>query len=197
MQSCNSITSYMANKINDPMTDPMETLKYPIGRYTTPEAYTTDDINNWINAISALPMWMDACIENLDVYQLETPYRPGGWTVQQVVHHVADSHMNAYIRLKLALTEDNPTIAPYREELWAEMEDTKTVPVNVSVTMLHALHRRMVAILKQLQPADWQRTYFHPQYKRSFPLWEMVALYAWHGRHHAAHIRTLREQNNW
>ena len=174
-----------------------EELRYPIGRYTTPQQYTDSDIRQWINSITALPMLMDACIENMDVYQLETPYREGGWTVQQVVHHVADSHMNAYIRLKLALTEDNPTIAPYKEELWAEMSDTRTVPVNISVTLLHAVHRRMVAILNDMKETDWQRTYFHPQYKRSFPLWEMVALYAWHGKHHAAHIRQLRERMGW
>ncbi len=178
-------------------TPELELLKYPIGRYTTPAAYTTDDIRQWINSIRALPMLMDACIENMDVYQLETPYRNGGWTVQQVVHHVADSHMNAYIRLKLALTEDNPTIAPYKEELWAEMADTKTVPVNTSVTLLHAVHRRMLAILENMQEADWQRTYYHPQYKRTFPVWEMVALYAWHGKHHAAHISRLRERMGW
>lgn len=175
----------------------LETLRYPLGRFTTPAGYSADSITQWINSISALPMWMDACIENLDVYQLETPYRPGGWTVQQVVHHVADSHMNAYIRLKLALTENNPTIAPYKEELWAEMTDSQNVPVNISVTLLHALHRRMVVILKSMKEDDYTRTYYHPEHKRSFPLWEMIALYAWHGRHHAEHIRNLRERMGW
>ncbi len=179
------------------MSADIEELKYPIGRYTKPTGVTPHDIKGWISALKALPLWMDACIENLDVYQLETPYRDGGWTIQQVVHHVADSHMNAYIRLKLALTEDAPTITPYKEELWAEMVDTKITPVNISVTLLHAVHRRMIDILEHMKDEDWERTYYHPQYQKTFPVWEMVALYAWHGRHHTEHIRRLRERMGW
>lgn len=175
----------------------LEALRYPIGRYTRPEQYTPQDINNWIKEIEALPMWMDACIENLDADQLHTPYREGGWTIQQVIHHVADSHMNAYIRLKLALTQDNPTILPYNEALWAELPDVELVPVNISVTLLHTLHRRMAAVLKHMTAEQWERTYYHPQYQRQFPLWDMLALYAWHGRHHTEHIRSLRERRGW
>lgn len=175
----------------------IEELKYPIGRYVQVESYTQADMKQWINTLIALPTWMDACIENLDVYQLETPYREGGWTIQQVVHHVADSHANAYIRLKLALTEDNPTIKPYAEQLWAELADSKITPVNISVTMLHAFHRRMVDVLQNMQPEEWERTYFHPEHKRSVPLWEMVAMYAWHSKHHTAHIRNLRQRMGW
>jgi hypothetical protein len=179
------------------MEDVLEKLKYPIGRYQKPETHTPELRKEWIATIQALPSWMDACIENLDEHQLHVPYRDGGWTIQQVVHHVADSHMNAYIRVKLALTEDNPTVKPYSESAWAELADTKVVPVNVSVTLIHAQHRRLVAVLQNMQPADWDRTYYHPEHKRNFPMWEVVAMYAWHSRHHTAHISQLRERMNW
>ena len=179
------------------MENDMENLRYPIGRYQKPEAMTPELMQEWIKVLDVLPSWMDACIENLDESQLQVPYREGGWTIQQVVHHVADSHMNAYIRLKLALTEDNPTVKPYDEGAWAELEDVKRVPVNISVTMLHTLHRRMVAMLRYMKPAEWERTYFHPEHKRNFPVWEVVALYAWHSRHHTEHIRQLRQRMNW
>ncbi len=179
------------------MEDQLEELKYPIGRYLKPEAHTPELRKEWITVLQALPSWMDACIENLDEHQLLTPYREGGWNIQQVVHHVADSHMNAYIRLKLALTEDNPTIKPYAEAAWAELVDSKVVPVNVSVTLIHALHRRIVALLQNMDTAAWERSYFHPEHQRDFPLWEVVAMYAWHSRHHTEHIRKLRERMNW
>ena len=179
------------------MDNNLESLQYPIGRYQKPEAYTPELRREWIAVLKALPSWMDASIENLDSDQLHVPYRDGGWTIQQVVHHVADSHMNAYIRLKLALTEDNPTVKPYDEKAWAELADSKSVPVNISVTLIHALHRRLVAQLEQLAESDWDRTYYHPDHKRNFPVWEMVALYAWHSRHHTAHIMRLRERMNW
>jgi hypothetical protein len=175
----------------------LEQLRYPIGRNLPRESYTPDQLQEWMKQIKALPLWMDACIENLDLYQLLTPYRDGGWTVQQVVHHVADSHMNALVRLKLTLTEENPTIKPYKEELWAKLPDTHTVPVNVSVTMLHTLHQRWLAILNNLQPHDFERTYYHPEQGRYLPIWEMTASYAWHGRHHVEHIRRLRERMGW
>jgi hypothetical protein len=179
------------------MENNLEHLKYPIGRYERPEIYSPQLLEQWVSVLSALPSWMDACIENLDEYQLQTPYREGGWTIQQVVHHVADSHMNAYIRLKLALTEDNPTIKPYSESAWAELPDTQAVPVNISVTLLHALHRRVVALLQHMEPGGWERTYYHPEHNRNFPIWEVVAMYAWHSRHHVAHITGLRERMNW
>jgi hypothetical protein len=175
----------------------LEDLKYPIGRYQKPETFTPESTEEWIATLRALPSWMDACIENLDASQLQVPYRPGGWNIQQVVHHLADSHMNAYIRLKLALTEDNPTVKPYEESAWAELIDTAMTPVNVSVTLLHALHRRMVTLLQYMQPSDWERTYYHPEHKRNFPIWEVVALYDWHSRHHTAQIQQLRERMNW
>ncbi len=175
----------------------LEELKYPIGKYIKPESYTEQDLKGWIDVLAALPSWVDACIENMDEAQLQTPYRPGGWTVQQVVHHLADSHMNAYVRLKLALTEDNPTIKPYDENGWAALPDTQYTPVNISATLLHALHRRLIALLNHMQPEQWLRTYYHPALQRNIALWEMMALYAWHSRHHIEHIRGLRERNGW
>ncbi len=175
----------------------LEELKYPIGKYQRPETHTPELRKDWIAVLQVLPSWMDACIENLDEAQLHTPYRDGGWTIQQVIHHVADSHMNAYVRLKLALTEDNPTVKPYDEAAWAEMIDTQVVPVNISVTMLHAMHRRMVALLQRLEPEQWERTYFHPEHNRNVPIWDMVAMYAWHSKHHTAHITRLRDRMNW
>ncbi len=179
------------------MENNLEQLQYPVGRYRKAEVVNPGLIQEWIKVLQALPSWMDACIENLDEKQLQVPYREGGWTIQQVIHHVADSHMNAYIRLKLALTEDNPVIKPYDEKAWAELADTHLVPVNISVTLLHTLHRRMVTLLQNMKPADWDRTYSHPDHKRSIPVWELVALYAWHSRHHTEHIRQLRQRMNW
>ena len=136
-------------------------------------------------------------MNNLDEAQLQTPYRPDGWTSQQVVHHVADSHMNAFIRFKLGLTEDNPSIKPYDEVMWAELSDTKIVPINVSLTLLHALHTRWVAVLENIKEEEWSRTLFHPEHKREMSLWYVIGLYAWHGKHHTAHITSLRERNGW
>jgi hypothetical protein len=179
------------------MDESHEQLAYPIGRYEAPEKYPPELQTEWIAAIEALPKWLDHCIENLDAEQLDTPYRPGGWTVNQVIHHIADSHMNAYIRLKLALTEDSPVIKPYDEKLWAELPDVDAVPVNVSITLLHALHIRWVQLLRNMHDDDWERTYFHPEHERYVPLWEMADLYAWHGRHHMEQIRSLRQRMNW
>ncbi|MBA3828067.1 MAG: putative metal-dependent hydrolase [Taibaiella sp.] len=179
------------------MTDNLEELKYPIGRYERPGHYTAELKQEWMNVLEALPKWMDVCIENLDEVQLKTPYRPGGWTVIQVVHHVADSHMNAYVRLKLALTEHDPIIKPYKEALWAQLPDANELPVNISITLLHAMHRRWVHALRCMTPEDWERPYFHPDMERNVPIWEMTAMYAWHSRHHMEHIRQLRERMSW
>ena len=179
------------------MDDSHEQLRYPIGRYEVPEVYPSEMQDEWIASIEALPKWLDLCIENLDEHQIHTPYRPGGWTVNQVIHHVADSHMNAYVRLKLTLTEENPVVKPYDEKLWAELPDVETVPVNISITLLHALHRRWGQVLRNMQPEDWERTYYHPEHERYVPLWEMTDLYSWHGRHHMEQIRQLRQRMNW
>ena len=175
----------------------IEALRYPVGKFERPTHFSPEAAAEWIKILRLAPSWMDACIENLDEFQLQTPYRDGGWTIQQVVHHMADSHMNAFIRIKLALTEDNPTIKTYDEQLWAELPDTALVPVNVSVTMLHTIHRRMVALLENMPEGGWVRTFYHPDRDRNIPVWELTALYAWHSRHHTAHIQNLRLKMGW
>jgi uncharacterized damage-inducible protein DinB len=174
----------------------MEDLRYPIGKY---ERQTFSEVlwKEWLRDIQFLPQHLENAILDLDKGQLETPYREGGWTIHQVVHHVADSHMNAYIRFKLGLTEDNPTIKPYDEAQWAVMEDTMTLPVNISLTILHAMHTRWTVILKSMKREELDRTVYHPEYKKEFTLWDLLGLYAWHSKHHVAHIMKLRERKNW
>ena len=140
---------------------------------------------------------MENAVLNLDEAQLNTQYRDGGWTVKQVVHHVADSHMNAYIRFKLRLTEDSLIIKPYDEAAWAEMADTKNLPVNISLTLLHALHSRWIEVLKNMSREDLDKTAYHPESKIEYTLWGLLGLYAWHSKHHVAHITSLRERMKW
>ena len=174
----------------------MEDLRYPIGKYE-PQPFSQNILEEWILDIKYLPNHLENAVLNLDEHQLETPYRPGGWTVKEVVHHVADSHMNAYIRFKLALTEVNPTIKPYDEAAWAELSDTHNLPFNLSLTILHALHARWVEVIKHIKPEEWNRTVFHPEHKKEITLWNLLGMYSWHGRHHTAHITSLRKRMNW
>ena len=174
------------------MTDP----RYPIGKYTA-QPFSEKQLEEWITDIKFLPQHLEQAILNLDESQLNTPYREGGWTVKQLVHHVADSHMNAYIRFKLGLTENNPSINAYREEVWAEMADSKNLPVNISLTLLHALHIRWVEILKNITVEEFNRTVFHPEHKKELSLWFLLGMYAWHSRHHVAHVIALRENMGW
>jgi len=171
-------------------------LRYPIGKYIA-QPYSTKQKEEWLNDIKFLPQSLENAIVNLDESQLLTPYREGGWTVQQVVHHVADSHINAYCRFKLGLTEDNPAIRPYEEKLWAELNDVANIPVNISITLLYALHTRWYSAIADLTVKDWERTVFHPEAKKEITLWYLLGNYAWHGKHHAAHITALRERNKW
>jgi uncharacterized damage-inducible protein DinB len=173
-------------------TDP----RYPIGEYE-PQPYSPQLFKSWLLDIKFLPSDIEIAIQNLDEPQLNTPYREGGWTIRQVVHHVADSHMNAVTRFRLGLTEDDVTIKPYDEAAWAKMIDYEKVPINTSLTLLHCLHERWVCFLKPLTEEQLQRTVYHPEYKKTFTLWQLLGMYAWHGKHHTAHITTLREQNNW
>jgi hypothetical protein len=170
--------------------------QYPLGKYQ-PQPFSKEQKDNWLNDIKFLPGLMEQTLLNLDEAQLHTPYREGGWTVHQLVHHVADSHINAYCRFKLGLTEINPTIRPYEQELWAELNDTKNLPVNISVTLLHALHARWYAVLKDLPDEAWNRTVFHPEQKKEISLWHLLGMYSWHGLHHVEHIKRLREIRNW
>ena len=170
--------------------------RYPIGKYE-PQPFSTEQKEKWLADLRFLPEELERSIVNLDEEQLLTPYREGGWSVQQLVHHVADSHMNAYTRFKLGLTETNPTIRPYDEKEWALLADNDLVVINVSLTLLHALHQRWVAALTNLDDKDCDRTVVHPDHGRQMSLWLLLGLYAWHGKHHTAHITSLRETKGW
>lgn len=172
------------------MTDD-ERLRYPIGRFRFEAAAAAAERAGWIDAIAALPARLRAACDALDERAWQTPYRAGGWTPRQVVHHVADSHLNAYVRFKLALTEPNPTIKPYDEAAWAELPDVALAPPEVSLALVEALHRRWAELLGALQPADFARTVYHPERQRTMSLDELLALYAWHGRHHVAHVESV------
>ncbi len=174
----------------------MEDLRYPIGKYE-PQPYSSRQLEEWIIDIKYLPNHLENAVLNLDEHQLDTPYRPEGWTVKQVVHHVADSHMNAYIRFKLGLTEDTPVIKPYDEAAWAVLSDTKNLPINVSLTLLFALHKRWIEVLVNIKEEEWNRQVFHPEQKKEISLWNLLGMYAWHSRHHIAHITALRHRMNW
>ena len=174
----------------------MADLRYPIGKFTYEGLSTEEQKQKYINDIEQAPANLRAAVKGLSDQQLDTPYRPEGWTVRQVTHHVPDSHLNAYVRFKLALTEDAPTIKPYAEDLWAQLADTQTTPVEVSLTLLDSLHTRWVRLLRSLKVEDWRRTFRHPQLGE-VSLEKNLVLYAWHGRHHVAHITGLRERNGW
>ena len=173
----------------------MEDLRYPVGRYQRPESLSDAQRRAAIETIAATPATFRAAVRGLTETQLDTPYRPDGWTVRQVVHHVPDSHMNAYVRFKLGLTEDEPAIRTYQEKLWAETPEMRA-PIDVSLALLEALHGRWVLLLRALGPGEFARTIQHPEWGRP-TLDGMLAMYAWHGRHHTAHITTLRERMGW
>ena len=171
-------------------------LRYPTGKYE-PRPFSQQQKEEWLNDIKFLPQLLENAVINLDEAQLQTPYRDGGWTIQQVVHHVADSHINAYCRFKLGLTEDNPTIRPYDEAAWANLGDTAKIPINISLTLLYALHTRWYSLIGDLTLTDWERKVFHPEAKKEMTLWYLLGNYAWHGKHHVAHITSLRDRNKW
>jgi uncharacterized damage-inducible protein DinB len=172
-------------------------LRYPIGKFDWAAPITEADYPRLIAEIAAAPGALRSAVAGLSRDQLETRYRPGGWTVKQVVHHVPDSHFNAYARFKLGLTEDEPTIKPYDEAKWAELADSQRVPVDVSLDLLEALHQRWVALLRAMDPADFNRAVRHPEYNRVMTLAQLLGLYAWHSRHHVAHIIELRKREGW
>ena len=172
-------------------------LRYPIGKFSFNANADEKEIKQWITEIEQLPAQLRKAVKGLSDSQIDTPYRDGGWTVRQVVHHLADSHLNAYCRIKLALTEDHPTIKPYEEKLWAEMDDAKNLPVEVSLSILDALHSRWVYGLKKTSAADLNKSVFHPESKREMSVKFLMNLYSWHGKHHTAHIGSLRERMKW
>ena len=179
------------------MTSPGKTdPRFPIGPFTFDPDVTPDKRQLAIAAIRETPARLRAAVTGLTPDQIETPYRDGGWTVRQVVHHVPESHMNAFVRFKLALTEDKPTIKPYEEDLWVRLPDIPRVPIETSLTLLDALHQRWNAILESMSPAQFTRPLIHPQHGEVRLDW-MLQLYAWHGRHHTAHVTALRGRNGW
>jgi hypothetical protein len=171
-------------------------LRYPIGKFKFPDAVSPEDRAKFVEQIAEAPARMKAAVAGLSDEQLDTPYRPGGWTVRQVVHHVPDSHLNSYIRFRWALTEEDPSIKTYHEDRWAELPDARTAPVVASLALLESLHSRWGALLSSLTDQDWKRTFRHPELG-PVSLEKNAALYAWHGQHHVAHIRGLRERKGW
>jgi len=166
----------------------IEQLKYPIGQFSMPAIFDQKQIDEWIAEIEALPGQLRKATESLTDEDLNQTYRPGGWTLRQVVHHIPDSHINAYIRFKQAITENVPVIRPYYEERWAETGEAKNGDIELSLALIAALHQRWVTFLKTLQAADYQRKYIHPEHGKELTLANMLGMYAWHGKHHLAHI---------
>ncbi|MEA5259392.1 bacillithiol transferase BstA [Arcicella aquatica] len=172
----------------------LEQLRYPIGIFSKPDEITDDLLKSWIDDISELPTLLKKSVEGLTEEQLALPYRPEGWTIRQVINHVADSHMNAYCRFKLALTEEAPTIRPYEEQFWAELEDGKNGSIEWSLTLLEVLHKRWIMMLESLTAEQFERTFIHPATMHANSLRTVTGMYSWHGRHHTAHITELRKR---
>jgi uncharacterized damage-inducible protein DinB len=170
--------------------------RYPVGKYSPPKEVTLELRKLAIDEIAAAPAKLRAALQGLNDAQLDTPYREGGWTLRQVAHHVPDSHLNAYIRLRLALTENEPTIKPYDEAAWAKLEDAEHSPIEVSLRLLEPLHDRWVRLLRTMKAEDFARTFVHPEHGARTLDW-LLFLYAWHGRHHTAHITELKKLKNW
>lgn len=174
----------------------MTDVRYPVGKFESRTSLLPQERRGMIDIIAAAPLRMREAVDGLSDSQLDTPYREGGWTVRQVVHHVPDSHMNAYVRVKLALTEDVPMIKPYDEAAWAQLPDSRITPVEVSLALLDALHARWVDILRAIDEAEFRRPFRHPEHGAVNLDW-LVAMYAWHSRHHVAHITALRTRMGW
>lgn len=189
MANSNSALLDTANSVNGD-------LRYPVGHYSAPPAITAEHRAKWIAELDALPRKLKDAVYSLNDAQLDTPYRPEGWTVRQVIHHVPDSHLNSYTRFRLALTEQSPTIKLYEESKWAELPDAKSGPVELSLSLIDALHRRWVLLLRSLSDEDFGRTFRHPEWGEVRLDWAL-GMYAWHSRHHVAHIFALRKREGW
>ena len=174
----------------------MDDLRYPVGKFEAPASLTEGDRKALIQQIAETPARLREAVAGLSEGQLETPYRPDGWTVRQVAHHIPDSHMNAYTRFRLALTEDEPTIRPYMEDRWARLPDSRVAPVELSLNLMDALHERFVLVLRNIAPGEWARKFTNPE-TGLYTLDKALAMYAWHGRHHVGHITSLRKRMGW
>ena len=175
----------------------IEKLKFPIGRFVKPTKITKKILKIWISDIYTFPKRLSDEVLSLTDEELDTQYRPGGWTIRQVVHHCADSHMNSLIRLKLSLTEDKPTIKPYCQELWAELSDAKNMPIQSSLKMLEGIHERWTILLNQLTINQLKRLFIHPEHGKAFSIEDNIGIYAWHCNHHLAHIIETKKRYNW
>lgn len=175
----------------------LEKLKYPIGKFITPKTYSSDYILAKIEEIESLPERLKKETGDLNNDQLNTPYRPGGWTVRQVIHHCAESHMNCFIRIKWTLTENNPVIKPYDENLWSALPDNLHMPIESSLTLLEGLHARLAFLMKSLSKTELEKSFIHPENNSEYKIKEIIGLYAWHGNHHLAHITSLKKYKNW
>ncbi|MEK4048688.1 YfiT family bacillithiol transferase [Bacillus sp. FSL K6-2839] len=174
----------------------MTSLQYPIGLYEPVEEKTKEQLEAWIDQLAAIPQEYEAVTYQLTDGQLDTPYRPGGWTVRQLIHHVADSHLNAYLRFKLALTEETPNIRPYDQAGFAELPDSKA-PISLSLPLISSLHRRWVTLLRGMSEEDFNAFYYHPADQQTVSLYDATGMYVWHSRHHLAHITELIKKNQW
>lgn len=175
----------------------LEETKYPIGAYNSPAQISDMDLDDHIRTIKNFPGKLKNLVENWSDEQLDTPYREGGWKVRQLINHIADSHMNSYIRFKLALTEDNPTVVPYNEAKWAELQDSFTIDIKPAMQILKGLHKRWAYELQSLTNKEFESTFFHPELNRNISLRESLAFYAWHCKHHYRHIENLKKEKGW
>lgn len=177
--------------------DQYQLLRYPAGTYQAPSPITRSHLGVWLKELKEFPAKLEALVKNLTKEQLDAQYRPGGWSVRQVIHHLADSHTNAYVRFKWSLTESTPTIKAYHEDRWAELFDSRRAPIGLSVTYLHALHAKWCYLLEGLTQEQLSREYFHPDSQKTFRLDTIIGQYAWHSRHHYAHIEGLMQRKGW
>ncbi len=175
----------------------LDSLRFPIGKFEAPQVLTQELMDGYVKDIETFPAMLKQAVTGLNDAQLDTPYRPDGWTIRQVVHHCSDSHMNSIIRFKLALTEEEPTIKPYYEERWAELADSKSMSITAPLLLLEGLHQRWTILLRSLSTQDLQKTFIHPEHGKRFRLDENIGVYAWHGNHHLAHITSLKKRMNW
>lgn len=179
------------------MNNELDKLRFPIGKYEKPAIITKELIHNYISEIAGFPEKLRKEVAHLNDEQLDTQYRPGGWTIRQVIHHCADSHINAFTRFKLALTEENPLIKPYYEDRWAELSDSRQLDIHPALLMLEGLHQRWIHLLNSLTEQDLERGFIHPEHGNQVLLKENAGIYAWHGAHHLAHITELKKRRNW
>lgn len=173
-----------------------KTSQYPIGKFSLPESISPEDRIRYIETIASAPVKLRESASGISAAQLDTPYREGGWTIRQVIHHIPESHMNAYIRFKLALTETDPVIKPYDEAAWARLSDVAVAPIETSIVLLEALHKRWVVLMRGLAGDDWRKRFVHPEYGQARTLEQTLALYAWHGNHHIAHVKSIVDRGS-